>query len=73
MTLRPPKWDLRGLVVLVMAAALGMSLVASILGVAWQGRPLSDQGSEILAAVCGGIIGVIASYVAGRFNGDKEP
>lgn len=66
--------DYRGVAAVVVAVALGATLVIGIGGVAWSGRPFSDAGGEALVAIGGALVGALAGYLAGRqSNGSGKP
>ena len=58
-------------VALVLAVCLGASLVLLALGAATGSldRP-SERGTQIMAVLYGGIIGILGSYVGRRENGN---
>jgi hypothetical protein len=67
-----PNWDYRGLAAVVIAIALGCTLVVGILSVAWRGHPLSEQGSDALIAIGSALAGALSTYIGGRIaNGSK--
>ena len=68
-------WDARAVIVGILAAAVGAVCVLAVISVAWWGRPLSEIGGDVLIAILGAVVAIIASYV-GRYSGpapDEPP
>jgi sulfite exporter TauE/SafE len=71
-----PKESGKDWVAIILAIGLATSMNIFIIGV-WVddvkvGRPLSQQSSEVLLTVFGGIIGVLGSYVGYRAGSGTE-
>jgi len=65
-------WDFRGLAAVIIAVALGTVLILGVLSVAWRGRPLSEQGSDVLIAIGGALSGALSTYIGGRIANGKS-
>lgn len=57
--------DYRGLAALILAVAIGTTLIVATIGVAMAGRSLSEVGGEAMVALGGAIVGALAGYIAG--------
>ena len=60
---RPPRVDLAGLVVLVLAAAIAVSLVIVFVGLVIYGEHVNPEGNAVLDTLAGAAMGVIGVYV----------
>jgi membrane associated rhomboid family serine protease len=63
--------DYRGLAALVLAVALGLTLVLGVAGVMVTGNPLTEFGAKALTAIGGALVGALAGYMLGK-NGKKS-
>jgi hypothetical protein len=61
-----PDLDYRGLAAIIIAVALGSTLVIGVLSVAWRGRALSQQGTDVLIAIGSALAGSLSTYIGGR-------
>lgn len=57
-------WDPRAVIVVILAVAIAVGHVISIIGVVQSGRPIGEAGGDVLIALVGAIIAIIAGYVA---------
>lgn len=64
--------DYRGIAAIVIAVALGLSLVTAVAGSVVTGRPIGDKGLEVIAVIGGALVGALAGYMAGKFHGDGQ-
>jgi hypothetical protein len=60
--------DYRGIAALVIALALGLTMVLSIAGLIFWNRPLGEKGAEALIAIGGAMVGMLASYIGGKVS-----
>ena len=67
-----PRPDLAGLVVLLLTAALALCMVIAFADIAVRGFSLGAEGVDLVSALTGGILGVIATFVGLRANRSKD-
>jgi hypothetical protein len=71
---RPPRLDVAGLVVLILAVAVAASLVIVFVALAIYGEHINPEGIGVLDTVAGAVIGVIAVFVGQRvYRGRSGP
>lgn len=58
------RWDPRAVIVLILALAVSAAHLIAVIAVARTGRPISEVGGDVLIALVGAIIAIIAGYVA---------
>lgn len=66
-------WDPRAIIVLVLAASVAVASIVGIVGGAYYGRTLTDVGGDVMIAIFGAIIAIIAGYIARRNGEDASP
>jgi hypothetical protein len=70
---RPPRLDVAGLVVLILASAIAVVLILAALDISFRGLQLTPEGTDLLSTVVGAIIGVIATFIGLRSRpGDRD-
>jgi len=57
--------DYRGIAALVIAVALGTTLVLGVAGLAISGHAIGEAGSQALTAIGGALVGALAAYMSG--------
>jgi hypothetical protein len=62
------KVDYQGIVAVVLAASVGITLMVATIGIIWQRRSLSEAGGEVLIGLIGTIVGGLVGYLAGKAN-----
>lgn len=60
------KWEPRAVIVLILALAVSIGHMIAVVLLAWRGMPLGEAGSDVLIAVLGAIVAIIAGYVANK-------
>ena len=65
-------WNTTAIIVMVLATAMSVAVVASIIGLAVWGKTVSEVGGEVMIAIFGAMVAIIAGYVA-RNSDRKEP
>jgi hypothetical protein len=68
MSLTRDKVDYQGIVAVVLAASVGITLMAATIGIIWQRRSLSEAGGEVLIGLIGTIVGGLVGYLAIKTN-----
>jgi hypothetical protein len=66
---RPLPW--RGLVAVILALAVGGSILALCLGAVLQDQTISQQGSDLISTTLGVAIGAVAMYLSGGQRGSS--
>lgn len=66
-------WEPRAVIVLILAASISLAHLIGITLAAWNGRTLNDAGGDVLVAILGAMIAIIAGYVGKQDNGGKRP
>jgi predicted anti-sigma-YlaC factor YlaD len=61
-----------GLVVVILATGVAVTLAGAVLIAALQGRALSEQGATMLSTMVGAIIGAIAGYIGGAHEAQRK-
>jgi hypothetical protein len=69
---RWPEIDVSGLVVLILALAVGVSLVLAVIDVTLRGFQVSPEGLDLASTVFGASIGVVATFVGLRGRGRSD-
>ncbi len=59
----------RGLVAVILASAIGLSLLIAVALAAIHDRPLGDNARTVLIAIIAAAIGALGGYNVGRRNG----
>lgn len=62
--------DYRGIAAVIVAFALGLTLVIGIGGGVWLGRSLGESGGDALVALGGAMVGALAGYLARKCGSD---
>ena len=65
-------WNTTAVIVMVLAVAVSVAAIAAIAGLAYWGKTLSEVGGEVMIALFGAMIAIIAGYVS-RNSDKKEP
>lgn len=65
-------WDPRAVIVLVLAIAVSSAHVMAVTIAAIQGKSVGEAGGDVLVAILGAIVAIIAGYV-GRRDERPEP
>ena len=66
----PSEW--RGLVAIILAAGVAISVVALCMGAVLQDETISAQGAALIETVLGASVGAVATYLGGR-GGNRPP
>ena len=60
----------KGMIGIIIAGSLGITLMLSVLALAWRDKTLGDKGGEVMIAAVTGLVGAL-SYYMGSKNGEK--
>lgn len=64
-------WEPRAIIVMFIAAAVSLATLAGIVAVSLRGTRLSDVGGDVLIAILGAMVAIIAGYVGRHATADK--
>lgn len=56
-------WDPRAIVVVILASAISLAHLIAIAGMAWWGKSLTEVGGDVLIALVGAMIAIVAGYI----------
>jgi chromate transport protein ChrA len=65
--------DWAGMAVLVLAAAVASALIVAMVGLVWHNGTLSPEAADIISAISGSTISIIAVYVGQAANRRRPP
>lgn len=65
--------DARSLAALVLAAGVGIAVVALAIGVSFTNGPISNEEATLLSTVMGAAVGALATYLGLRNGNGHEP
>lgn len=66
-------WTPHAIIVLVIAVAVSLAHVIAVVILAWHGKSVGEVGGDVLIAVVGAMIAIVAGYVGRYENGGKGP
>jgi chromate transport protein ChrA len=66
-------FDWAGMAVLILAAAIASALVVAMVGLVWHNGTLSPEAADIISAVSGSTISIIAVYVGQAASRRRPP
>jgi hypothetical protein len=70
--LHADKIDYQGIVAVVLAASVGITLMVATIGIIWQRRSLSEAGGEVLIGLIGTVVGGLVGYLAGKSSSTPD-
>lgn len=65
--------DYRGLVAIILAAGIAISVLALCMGAVIQDDTISNQGAALIETVLGASVGAVATYLGGRTITTRQP
>lgn len=65
-------WDARAIIVAMLAGAVALLSVIAIAGLVIWGRSLTEVGGEVMIAILGAIVAIIAGYVGQHQRPPKD-